>query len=342
LAAPAWTAEHPLAQWVLREPHELEFFQVLMVVERLHPDGAPLGRQEMRREPARLRPALSLGFPPGDVAGADWLEASDAHPGRLRLTTTFLGLYGSDSPLPCHFTEALLAERDEDQRVREFLDLFHHRLLSLLYRVWKKYRYYVTFVPAADDPISHVVRGFLGLATEGLAERVGVPVVRLFRYVGLLAQRPRSATGLRGLLRDFFGDVPFDVEQCVGRWLPIDPADRNRSGQRKCTLGRDFLLGERIYDRSGKFRVKIGPVGYDHYVRFLPPGDEAAGLRRLVRFYCGDPLAFDIELTLRGEEVPETPLGGAGLLGRLAWTTWLKAKPSPDKAVIFTVARDEE
>jgi type VI secretion system protein ImpH len=334
VAAPAWSAEHPLTRWITAEPSALEFFQVLHLVERTVRERAALGQQEAVREALRLRPALSLGFPAADLQGAEWLDEGPDE-GRLRLTTTFLGLYGSDSPLASHFTEGLLAEDEESQRVREFLDLFHHRLLSLLYRVWKKYRYHVTFTPEAKDQISQVILGFLGLGTAGLSERMDVPAVRLFRYAGLLAQRPRSACGLRGVLRDYFPDVPCEVEQCIGRWLPIEEGDRNRLGSRKCSLGQNFLLGERVHDHSGKFRVRLGPVGYEHYVRFLPPGDEAAQLRELVRFYCADPLAYDVEVILRGDEVPETPLSGTGMLGRLSWTTWLKSQPATDQAVVF-------
>lgn len=339
MVAPGWTADHPLVRWILRCPYAFDFFQLLQLVERLVPDGAPLGEQSARREVVRLRPALSLCFPAADLDEAAWLDDSADGQDRLQVTTTFMGLYGSDSPLATHFTEALLSEQEEDQRVRAFLDLFHHRLLSLLYRVWKKYRYYVTFSPEGDDQISQVIRGFLGIGTAQTAEGLDVPPVRLFRYVGLLSQRPRSAAGLAGVLGDFFQGIPFEVKQCIGRWLPIDEADRNVLGQRKCTLGQDFLLGESIFDRSGKFRVSVGPVGFDHYVRFLPPGDEAAELREVARFYCGDPLEFDVEVTLRGDEVPETPVGGAGMLGRLSWTSWLKSRPMEDQPIVFGAPR---
>jgi type VI secretion system protein ImpH len=338
LAAPPWTAEHPLVRWVLRGPREFDYFQLLHLVERIERDAPLVGHLgPAQAERIRLRPTLSLCFPPADLDTAEWRDGLADADGRLLLTTTFLGLYGSDSPLPTHFTERLLPEQEDDLLVREFLDLFHHRLYCLLYRVWKKYRYYVEFRADGRDPISEVVRGFLGIATAHLDEALGVPAVQLFRYTGLLMQRPRSSSGLIGLLRDFFDEVEFDLEPCVGRWLTIQLADQNRLGLGKCTLGEDFLIGERVFDRSGKFRVKIGPVGFEHYQRFLPPGDRAAELRELVRFYCDDPLDFDVQVTLRGEEVPETPLGERGMLGRLSWTSWLKSQPCEDKSVIFTV-----
>ncbi|TWT41802.1 hypothetical protein RAS1_29250 [Phycisphaerae bacterium RAS1] len=332
-----WKPNHPLASWALKHPRDFEFFQLAHLIERARPEMARLGEHgPPADEPLRMRPALSLGFPAADIDASEWREDQDAE-GKLQLTLTFLGLYGSNSPLATHFTESLLDEQDDDIRVREFVDLFHHRVYSLLFRVWKKYRYYITFNGYGTDAISQIVRGFLGAATKDTAEQLTVSPLRLFRYIGLITQRPRSAAGLAGLLRDFFENIPFDVEQCVGRWLVIDDADMNRMGGRNCSLGRDMLLGERVYDRAGKYRIKIGPVGLDHYIRFLPNGDELDALREVASYYCGDPLLFDVQVTLKGEEVPELPLGGVGQIGRLGWTGWAKTRGMGDQSVIFNV-----
>lgn len=335
MASAPWTAVHPLVRKILKQTRDFEYYQLLHLVERT--DGnIPLGCQgPAPREPARLRPTLSLGFPPCDLDYIEWDD--DAQ--RLRVTTTFLGLYGSDSPLPTHFTERLLDESEEDELVRAFLDMFHHRIFSMLYRSWAKYRYHVTFRTGGVDPISQVVRAFLGIGTPGTAEHMKTPPVRMFRYAGLLSQRPRSAAGLAGMLRDFFDGVEFDIEQCVGRWLPIQPDDRNKMGQRKCGLGTDFLLGERIFDRSGKFRVKVGPVDFATYTKFLPGEKAAKQLAELATFYCTDPLQFDSEVILKSEEVPDLPLGASGFLGRLSWTSWLKSKPSGDKSAVFSATK---
>lgn len=336
---PEWTPDHPLARRALDRACEFDFFQLLHLIETVAPDAVPLGRHgPAAEEGVRVRPTLSLGFPAGDLAEARWVERASDDRGRLQITATFLGLYGSDSPLPAHFTEALLDEQEDDERVRDYIDLFHHRIYSLLFRVWKKYRYHVTFESDGGDAISQIVRGWLGLGTPHLDETLEFSPLRLFRYVGLLSQRPRSAAGLAGQLADFFDGVEFDIEQCVGRWVWIQPNDHNALGVEKCALGRDFLLGERIFDRSGKFRVKVGPVGFDDYLRFMPSGGAASDVNEIVRFYCEDPLQHDVKVTLRGNEVPETPLGTDDRLGRLSWTTWLKSKPCDDKAVVFEAA----
>lgn len=336
MAAETWSADHPLSRRVLKDPRGFEYFQLLHLIERIV-NTVQIGQQgPVPDEPVRMRPTLSLGFPACDIDTVEWEDEGEFSRGRLRVTTTFLGLYGSDSPLPTHFTESLLPESEQDEMVRNFLDQFHHRVLALLYRCWAKYRYHITYRPDGLDPISRILRALLGIGTANTAEGLKGDPIRLFRYAGLVSQRPRSAAGLAGLLRDFFGGIEFDIEQCVGRWLPIENDDRNRAGSRKCSLGSDFLLGERIFDRSGKYRVKVGPVGFDDYTRFLPGGAACGQLAELCRYYCEDSLQFDFQVTLKGEEVPELPVGEKGLLGRLSWTTWLKSKDAKDQAVVFS------
>jgi type VI secretion system protein ImpH len=58
--------------------------------------------------------------------------------------------------------------------------------------------------------------------------------------------------------------------------------------------------------------------------RMLPVGDAFRRLQCWVRNYTNRELFWDVQLILKAEEVPETRLGQAGLLG---WTTWIKSQP---------------
>lgn len=346
-AAPPLDDKHALIRRILSRQRDFDFYQLLHLLEQFFPDVTPIGRHgPVDGERIRIRPDLNLNFPAGDIASIEWLDGKAIVPDRLLITTTFMGLYGTNSPLPTHFTERLMSykddpdEYDKDDRERGFLDLLHHRIYSLLYRVWVKYRYYVTFHGDGNDNISQVVRGLLGIGTACGANTLGdrlkqVHPVRLFRYVGAFSQRPRTAGGLEGIIRDWLGGESTVVIACVGRWLRIEPSDQNRMGLGKCSLGSDFLTGERIFDRSGKFRVQLGPVDYATFEQFLPDQPKAATLAELVRLYLDDPLDFDIEVILKGEQVPEMPASAVGSVGRLGYTTWLRSKPTPDKSVIF-------
>jgi type VI secretion system protein ImpH len=58
---------------------------------------------------------------------------------------------------------------------------------------------------------------------------------------------------------------------------------------------------------------------------FLPDGRAMEELRDLVRFYVGPVLQFELQLSLKADEVPWCELGkeeGGG--PRLGWCSWLK------------------
>lgn len=68
------------------------------------------------------------------------MSASDEGPARLE--QFFFGLGGPNGPLPLHLTE-YMRERQRnhaDPTSKRFLDVFHHRLLSLFYRAWAEAR----------------------------------------------------------------------------------------------------------------------------------------------------------------------------------------------------------
>ncbi len=70
------------------------------------------------------------------------------------------------------------------------------------------------------------------------------------------------------------------------------------------TLGRSVVIGSRVWGCQHKFRLMLGPLGFDDYESLLPVGDRIRRLVALVRNYIGDELAWDVQLILKREEVP--------------------------------------
>jgi type VI secretion system protein ImpH len=84
------------------------------------------------------------------------------------------------------------------------------------------------------------------------------------------------------------------------------------------------VLGKRVWDCQHKFRLVIGPLGYEDYQRMLPGG---ASMRRVidwVKAYAGTVLDWDVRLVLKRREVPPLTLGAM----RLGWTTYLASGPA--------------
>jgi type VI secretion system protein ImpH len=84
-------------------------------------------------------------------------------------------------------------------------------------------------------------------------------------------------------------------------------------------LGSSALIGQRVRDVSGKFRVVMGPLGLERFRALLPNGVQSGLMDYLVRLYATDYLDYDIELLLKTSEVPPMTLGGTQMLGIDAW-----------------------
>ena len=57
----------------------------------------------------------------------------------------------------------------------EFFDIFNHRIISLFYRGWKKYRFYIAYEQSQgdDDLVTSSLYDLLGMGTAGLRGRMG-------------------------------------------------------------------------------------------------------------------------------------------------------------------------
>ncbi len=249
----------------------------------------------------------------------------------IEMTVNVLGLAGLLGPLPHSVTELIL-ERGfrKDTTLRDFLDLFNHRLVSLLYRARKKYR------PALDSKspdrgrVATVLLSLIGLGTPRLAGRLGIPDRALLPYAGFLVDRTRSTVGLVRILEDCFG-VPAEVVPFQGRWHALDDQDVTRLGRRNHALGSiggGAVLGRRVWDQAARFELRLGPMTLRRFRSFLPDGDAHGRLVAVTRFYIREELGFTLRLILAAAEVPELRLGRAGET-RLGWTSWLKTKPFP-------------
>src|SRR5262249_21641771 len=140
--------ERTLEDWLYQEPFAFDFFQAVRLLERLQLDRKAVGRGgPPNQEVVRMRAHLSLAFPPSSIYDLEPVDEKIRVP---RLTVSFLGIYGPSGMLPRHYTELLLkidkegkgAEKDS---LRDWLDLFDHRFVSLFYRAWEKYRFYIPY-----------------------------------------------------------------------------------------------------------------------------------------------------------------------------------------------------
>jgi type VI secretion system protein ImpH len=213
------------------EPWSFAFFQAVRLLGRLYPHRMQVGRDgPPSEEVVRFVSHNSLGFPASEIQALENTADDKALPGKrvpalppARMAVNFLGLTGPQGVLPLYYTELVRDRmRVGDAGIRDFLDLFNHRMVSLFYRAWEKYRFAATYERGETSAIARILTSLVGLGTRGLENRQAVSDHALVFYAGLVSQQPRSAVALRHLIMDYF-DVPAEVEQFVGCWKALAP-----------------------------------------------------------------------------------------------------------------------
>jgi type VI secretion system protein ImpH len=324
-------------------PYRFDFYQTLRRLECLY-ESKPRWGRALRPidEPIRFGQDPDLSFAPAPLAA---LETSPG--GRAaRLQVRLFGLLGPNGPLPIHITEYARERLRNagDPTLSRFLDLLHHRFITLFYRAWAQAQPATNRDRPKDDRFALYVGAFFGVAPAAFRDRDRLPDLAKYFHAGSLIRQVRNAEGLKGVLEHFFR-VPVRIQEFVGHWMHLDVAERSRLTARSAPLGVGGVLGSRVWDRQHKFRIHLGPLTLPQYESFLPtpagpvvPG-RASGvvadgqpgqLARLVdwvRLYCCLEHDWDVRLTLRHDEVPRLRLaspvrpGNGG--GRLGWTTWI-------------------
>jgi type VI secretion system protein ImpH len=344
----------------LAEGYAFDFFQAVRLLEKMAPERRPVGHEGPPGvEAARFRAHLALNFP---ASAIHQIEAPAALVPVPTLTVTFMGLTGPSGILPRHYTEMLMRARDargpERYVARDWFDLFNHRLISLFYRAWTKYRFWLPYERgeyARPDPdlFTESIYCLIGLGSRSLRNRLRVAVrpgtegpqrervlarvddLALLHYAGLLAHRPRCAVSLERLLEDYFG-IPVRILQFQGQWLRLDPESQSQVGADagSAALGLNVVVGERVWDIRGKIRIRLGPLSYERFVSFVPDQSPVAArkdffkLMHLVRLYVGPELMVDVQLVLKASEIPRCRmLPSPGKAPRIGWNSWLTSRP---------------
>lgn len=322
-----WRQGRSVADALFEEGHLFGFDQALRLLELLYRNRTPVAEGvDPDREVVRLRSMLRFDFPASEIEMIERPEGDQP----AQMSVNVMSLAGVLGPLPAWVSERAFerAARD-DNAFAAFLDLFNHRLLSLLYRARKKHR------PALDGRspdrgrVAACLFALLGLGTPHTRGFLGVPDRALLPWAGMLAMRQRSMVGLERMVASHF-DVPAEIVPFQGVWQTIEESDVTRIGDRNGQhqiLGRGAVLGRRTWDPEARFEVRLGPMTREQFLEFLPRRFCFRSAVSMVRFYVGEDVGFTMRLVLRGPDIPPLRLGkkGGAMLG---WTSWLKTRPA--------------
>jgi type VI secretion system protein ImpH len=313
---------------LLEEFFNFSFFKAVSLLEFLSPGKKPLGQTlEPSKEAVRFSVKPGSLFPASDIANLK--EESEEGCAPL-MDVAFMGLIGPSGELPYWYNElAFVRNLEKDYSLTAFLDIFHHRLISLFYLAWKKHRFPENYEPGANDRLSRYLLSLIGLGTPGLTSMIGLPEESLAFYSGLLSLPMASAVAIESTVA-YLSGIDTWLDQFIDRLLPIAAEDRTRLGAANSRLGEDAVCGSHAWESQTKFRVNLGPMRLTEFIRLIPSGDMIRPIFALVRYMVGAEFEFETRIHLKREEVPPCVLGDTTPVGpKLGWTTWLTTPGVP-------------
>lgn len=341
-----------LREQLEKEPYRFDFFQAVRLLRWLAEtvdqtdvqyQRKPLGEDySPREEIVRFHALPSHSFPQGSISDFHWPTARDSLPAEM--VVGFMGLTGPNGVLPRHYTQLVIDRtRDKDNALRDYLDLFNHRIISHFYRAWAKYRLPIAIEQSrlnkqreGDDLFTRCLFCLVGLGTPGLRDRLQLNDASFLYFSGHFAHYPRNAISLEAVVADYF-QLPVQVRQCHGQWLYLSPEDQSNIGPQQLLethnnqLGTNVVVGRRVWGVEQSFRLRLGPLGYRQFEQFTPAGRALLRLAQLVRMYVGLEFDFDVQLVLRRDEVPLCRLAcGEDASARLGWNTWIRNRDFVD------------
>ena len=318
------TATDSLIEDICENPHKYDFFHLMRKLQAAYPDKPRIGESiRLSQDVIRLRQEVSLAFASSTIKHVE----KDEEAGVLNIFNQFFGLWGANGPMPHELTQYVLDQKRDynDSTLANFVDVFHHRLLSLFFKAWADSQKTIDYDRPEDAHFPRFINSFFGAGMKSACNRDSIPDRSKTFYSGHLSSATQSKSGLQAILEGFFS-IKTQIKSFVGHWLTLPEDCCHRLGESESTglLGENIIVGETVWDCQLKFRVVMGPMEKEDYERILPGGKAYQMLKDWVGLYTNQVMLWDLQLILKASEAEPIVLGGFGQLG---WTTWLMTEP---------------
>lgn len=350
MSTKGWRKNTSITRKLADAPYEFQFQQAVRLLERSALFEKETSQSGIATNPvARFTPPSSefvrfntnqtLAFPSSEVQSVKRID-KDSGASQWQMIVNLMGLTGSMGVLPYHYTELILKrQKQKDETMVHFFDLFNHRTLSLFFQASVKYHLPLQYERnrlhgsprSVQEPQTRALLSLIGMGTQALNDRLYTRDESLVYYSGLFSQNVRTATGLKQILRSHF-NIPVDVDQFIGQWQDlIDdvrsrlPDFENPKGRNVC-LGRSAMLGKKGWFAQGKIHIVLGPLNKKQLEKFAPGTFALKALNELVRMYVGMENDYEFIIRVKRSDIPEKIQLGKQTPAIMGWNTWLSNK----------------
>ncbi len=294
-----------------------DVFGLLRDLERASP-GKPRIGKSLRAEDdiVRFAQAPHLGFA---AASLERLPSAAAA-GPVSLRVFFMGLLGPMGPMPLQMSELAIYERSyaKERPYGAFLDVLSNRMIQLFFRAWADCEPVAHQDRPGGDLFQHYVGALGGLADASPHDEPDRVLLALMGFAGQTAAR-RSPAAIGDTARALLG-IEVEIDEFVGAWRKLDPADATRLGGLNSGLGRGATAGTSIYTVQDACLVRLKFDRFADFEAHLPDAPGFALAARILAALVPAHLDWRLEYELDSAETQPARLGGTT---RLGWTGWM-------------------
>lgn len=238
----------------------------------------------------------------------------------ISITANFLGLQGAATPLPLHFTEAILQDDPDDSVLNDLLNFFNQRNYEALIAIDTKYHYLAQGISKYQDPLSINMQRLCGWQPIHHEMQASL-FYYLFPGLRYFIGRQQSKQGICLLLQQLFNLPKVSIRERVQCEIFIPKASQNQLGLNNSHLGGSLMLGQRVYQASQHFELHLEVTSVDE---FLPSGKYFLLLKDLLKFILKTPLLVTLVLHAKAVKLPFVAKDG---LMQLGFTSVLVTEP---------------
>lgn len=305
--------------------NDFELMQVLRLLEDVATRQSKSGRGANDFNSLLLKQQVRLDSVKGEIHSMSIDEGS----GKVEIRINGLGLLGSTGPLPLHITEYIhqRAIHENDTVLQDFLNIFFHRYIALLYQVWARRKPYTITGSKSFTPF---LKSLMGLKDVQHASNY-------LHHLGVFVKRTKSREGLEFVLSAYFSCqvvIKENVEDVCN--LPADQCwslgSEKGLGNKDCFLNRNIILGRKLHIIGSKIVIEIEPEKLVSYEKICSQKKMMAEANRIVYSILGNEITWSFHFKLKNNVIDASRLNRRRTLGI---NSWLSTRKQPGDGFIY-------
>ena len=309
---------------LIKHPTEFNFYQAM----RLLIPTDRIGVSELER----IDHSLELTCDAGDQFHANDISEVSYNNQKANVNVATFGLSGPLGPLPQQHSEWIYAEaRAGASELKDFLNLFEHRFISLLYLIKQRSQMGLHQGDRSLSPVYRYLSELSGLPLKSdFKNSPSEQYKLLLPFAGLLIGGKTSAASVSNILSTLL-NTSVKINSMQGAFITVDKAHQARlssglsSSSLPQRLGDSVALGSRVWDQQNAIEIEIGPVDYQIANGWIPGEEEYDQLVDLLRYTTNAQWVLHTVIDVQESSIPKSFFSNEM---RLGFNSWIKTNHS--------------